>query len=388
VVVQANKKDVIKQTLSQVLDGGKTGYTRALPRGAWEDRMHFWENSANKNLNQRPDITGLNPSARVGYWGGRLAGDLMGEITRGAWWRYNHPLAITYQVGEKAAEKAGFTYWNEQAKKIKVDPAMAALYGGGLAAAMNVASGNFDVQNLDEGGRPRGYSPIMANMYDPTESNAPLAEPVMGWIVGSRHKMLPWEHFSQERPDVSKQKYEEYKDYQSPMNGTFFGLERTPAPLTGVIGGAIGTALASRNPLIKAGKASRINQLVKGALVGGTIGSLVPSVIDGASNLGLIKGTMSNLDNEPEAQFMGYKVPLSAALTTGGAALAAYGAGRAFNKRPDRSSPFRQARGWEKANGVTWVEDIPEQTARNSQETSIPIRIIGTCRTDLNLFKC
>ena len=342
------KDQQIRQALTDTVEAAKTGYTRALPRGDWQNKLAFWQDSSTKNASGQPDISVMNPQERVGYWGGRVAGDLLGEITRGKWWRYNHPLAWTYEVGEHAAKQAGFTY--KQGDHYKIDPAMAALYGGGLAALMTVASGNFDVQNLKDGGRPRGYSATIPNPYDQTKSDAPLAEPIVGWILGSRHKLLPYDQFSQERPDVPIEKYQEYKNYQSPMGGTFFGLEDTPKPLTSLIGGAIGTALAARDPKM------RMRNLVKGAAVGGAAGYLAPSVVGGAANLGVLKGTTSNLDNEPELQFMGFKVPLSAALTTGGAALAAYGLGKAYNLNK-KNTPYRQSPEWRKAN----VPSAPQQ---------------------------
>jgi hypothetical protein len=139
------------------------------------------------------------------------------------------------------------------------------------------------------------------------------------------------------------QKYQEYKNYQSPGGGTFFGLENTSKPLTSLIGGAVGAALAAKNPAAKA------RNIIKGAVLGGAGGYLAPAVLGGASNLGILKGTTSNLDNEPELQFMGYKVPLSAAVTTGGAALAAYGLGKAYNLNK-KNTPYRQSPEWRGSN--------------------------------------
>src|SRR6476646_11630692 len=41
------------------------------------------------------DYAGKNLAEGAAYTTGRVVGDAAGDVSRGTWWRYNHPLAIT-----------------------------------------------------------------------------------------------------------------------------------------------------------------------------------------------------------------------------------------------------------------------------------------------------
>lgn len=213
----------------------------------------------------------MSPEEKAGYYAGRAVGDWAGDSTRGTWWRWNHPLAITNEIGRNIG------------KQVFDHPASIALAGAGLATTMDLMSGNVDLSNLDEGGRPKGYSAVFASPEDPTKTEAPLAEPIARYLFGRTGKILPYEKFHEERPDVSPEAYEQYKQFQNPNNNELFGLEDLP---------------------------------------------VVGPIAGGISQLGILKGTMSNIDGEPELKAMGYRIPLSAVIGTAGVGAAVYGIGR------------------------------------------------------------
>lgn len=225
--------------------------------------------------------------AKASYVAGRLAHDVLTDGTRTPYWALNHPLAITGVVGheitpaaglgpdydalseelenrgervtrqaidEEFARRAGFRFNGEGSgppltlAKHAI-PAMA-------TAAMTMAAGNTDYLNILGGGRTPGFQAVMPVEGDPTQSSNPLLELGARYLFGRTGRVLPWEQFTQERPDVSYDDYQSYAAYQF-----------------------------DKGPL----------------------------------GIGLIRGTTRNLDGEPEAAMMGFRVPLSAATAAAGA---------------------------------------------------------------------
>lgn len=228
------KKSKVQEALSQM----KRGFTNAV-----ENRKMF--------VVPTPQETqGLPVEGRVGYGAGALAGDVVTDGTRGLWWRWNHPLAMTQAAGAKLGEMAGLG---------SVGTAAMAYAGSTL---MDATSGNVNWGNLEESGRPAGYQAVYAKPEDPSQTERPVEELVTRYLFGRTGKIMPWEQFHEERPDVSPEEYVAHKKYQQ-SEGT----------------------------------------------------------------LGVLKGTWNGIDG-PEAQFMGYRVPLTAALQTGGALAGAVAASK------------------------------------------------------------
>jgi hypothetical protein len=305
------------------------GFQRALPNDRSQS-LRFWQNSVNiENANGISDIQGLDLPQKIAYGVGRIAGDLAGDLSRGLYWRYNHPLAITHQLGEQIPKAARFMDYSG-----KVPRWATAATGFGLVTALDVASGNVDLTNLGDFGRPKGYSAIFASPEDPTKSEAPLLEPIVGYVVGRKGKLLPYPEFNQERPDVSPEDYQQYKQYQGFNVPGLLDLEKANLLATAAIGGTVGAL--TRKPgtsLINTGRR---------AAIGALMGSAVPKTAEIVSRMGLLKGTWHNLDNEPEVQLMGYKVPLSGAAITAGVAAGMYGYMKSKSYDPDLD-PFAQS---------------------------------------------
>jgi hypothetical protein len=110
-----------------------------------------------------------------------------------------------------------------------------------------------------------GYQAVLPQEGDKTKTtNVPL-ELLLRYVVGRSGRLLPWEQFTEERPEVSPQDY----------------------------------ANARRQQFDK-----------------------------GIGNIGLFKATSRNLEGEPEYTMMGFRVPLSSAATAGGAMIGGIGGAR------------------------------------------------------------
>ena len=224
------------------------------------------------------------------YVAGRLAHDFLGDGSRTTWWVANHPLGATSIAGEIASDAAGFRPDRAELEAIRSKlaaddlpasreaaleewarlkgysrdgetpgiplAAAAAVLPLAASVAMTGASGTHDITNLAGGGRTEGYKAIFADETDPSVSTNPAAELGARYFFGRSGRLLDWEDFTQERPEVGPSDYENYRAFQFDK---------------------------------------------------------------GPGDLGLFKATDRNLTGEPEFVMMGFQVPLTAASSAGGA---------------------------------------------------------------------
>jgi hypothetical protein len=247
----------------------------------------------------------LGKGAKAAYVAGRLSHDLISDGTRVPYWFLNHPLAITSLASGIASGAAGLAP-NYREEKKKLPPGAASggnaremielavanrlgfRYGdhpdatgrgipagiarGAIPLATSLAliqsSGNHDLLNIAQGGRTQGYEAVLPSEGDPRQTTNPALESLLRYIVGRTGRLLPWEQFSEERPDVAP------SDYAS----------------------------------------AKAEQFDKGLL-----------------GIGLLKGTGRNLEGEPEATLMGFRVPLSAAGAVAGSIGGAIGGSHLAN---------------------------------------------------------
>ena len=229
----------------------------------------------------------INWKGRAAYVGGRVVNDLLGDGSRVPYWFLNHPLAATGALAQSAAVAAGLapdygaikaelTAQGKPHSRAAADALhakrMGFAHGAGtegipsglgrglipfLAATSLVqASGNHDLLNILQGGRRAGYEAILPSESDPRQTSFVPGEMALRYVIGRTGRLLPWEEFTQERPEVSPEDYGRAKAHQ---------FDR------------------------------------------------------GLLNLGLIKATSRNIEGEPEATAMGFRVPFSAAAAAGGA---------------------------------------------------------------------
>jgi hypothetical protein len=238
--------------------------------------------------------------SKAAYVAGRLAHDVLTDGTRVVWWALNHPLAVTGLFGDEVAiradlspnydvERQAMEARGEAATRAAIDAEFAKREGFSHAgegsgppltlarhaipalatAAMTQFSGNTNYLNILGGGRTPGFQAVLPSEGDPTQSENPLLELGARYIFGRTGRVLPWEQFTQERPEVSYDDYQNYAAYQFDK---------------------------------------------------------------GPGGLGLIRGTTRNLEGEPELQMMGFRVPFSAATAAAGSMLGGYlGATQADN---------------------------------------------------------
>lgn len=299
---------------------------------------------------------GRTAAQNIGGFVGRVASDVVGDDTRSLYWKYNHPLGISSFSGSNALKVTGMPVGYQ------------ALGGAALAlGVMPIASGNFDIGNLGEFGRPKGYSALFADPTDPTKTTNPLGEFAGRYFIGRKGNLLPYDQLVKERPDVTPEMYAEAKGSSGYMAKDFFGLQDDPMKSI-AIGTGLGAALGAyqRRGKYSRGKDGRIKveprvvtapenipiskytdkkqpvaadieaigrfwvdspkrvemgrpeNLVAGALKGGVIGGLVGAVVPSLAELGAIK-TQKSLSGEDSISLLGYEVPMSAALMTAGA---------------------------------------------------------------------
>jgi hypothetical protein len=136
------------------------------------------------------------------------------------------------------------------------------------SSALLATSGNSNFANIAGGGRQPGFESILPVEGDKTQSSNPLGELGIRYMFGRTGRLLPWEEFTAERPDVSPTDYGSYRAYQ-------YGS----------------------GPL-----------------------------------LGIAKATSRNVDAEPEFTMMGFRVPLSAASTVGGTLIGGIAGAKALDR--------------------------------------------------------
>lgn len=232
----------------------------------------------------------VSPAGKAGYVAGRFAYDLVNDGSRVPWWLLNHPMAQTAVAADITADAAGLNpdygvyrqrmdaeglETNRAAIDARFAEDMGFSHGTGAdavrgavplnlarkvpaiagAAALLGTSGNSDFFNIAGGGRIKGYEAVLPVEGDKTQSSNPLLELGARYLFGRTGRVLPWEDFTLERPDVSPSDYGSYRAHQ----------------------------------------------------------------FDSGPLLGVFKATSRNIDAEPEFTMMGFRVPLSSAATTGGA---------------------------------------------------------------------
>ena len=132
------------------------------------------------------------------------------------------------------------------------------LAAGTAAGVLGATSGNFNIGSFlaspSEMGRTPGFKAVLPSDDDPTKTSAPVREVAARYLLGYKGRPLPFKEFVAET-GMAPDDAKEYLRWEYRDKG-----------------------------------------------------------IDG---VGLIKGTMNGLNNEPEVKIAGYRVPLSAAATTG-----------------------------------------------------------------------
>lgn len=162
---------------------------------------------------------GMTPSQRVAVEAGRLAGDVTGFGTQSKAWNI-YPLdVVSTQAYNKALDSG-------------LSQPEARMTAWAAASLLGYASGNWNPLNLAEGGRQKGFEAISADDADKRRSTNPVLDMAFHrGLLGRTGRLLPWEEFQQERPDVSREEYDAYREYLfdpgllNLLKGTWTGVD-------------------------------------------------------------------------------------------------------------------------------------------------------------------
>lgn len=203
-------------------------------------------------------------ATRIGQIGGTIGNDLTQDSTRGLWWLLNAPQATGNVINEYALSKAQpdlfahdttelsvpvmdngkpKTYDKQEyteANRLKYQAALDAglispegvkrkgvgskdgvftkrRFDPGDVAALAVPTGvaiNAGIGLLNPFGGSGGYSAVLPSKEDPSKTENALLEVAAKYILGRTGNLLPYDEFSQHRPDVSQGDYNRYKAFK------------------------------------------------------------------------------------------------------------------------------------------------------------------------------
>ena len=210
--------------------------------------------------------TGDNFRAAAAQAAGVTASDFATDGLRNIWWFLNAPQAVSSIAMLHGMHTAGGPYVaggkvgghlmpNRRYRMAATVPAW---------IGMSTAVGNF--------GRQPGYKAAVPSEADPRVAVDPLSELANRYFLGRAGRLLPYDEFVKERPDVSKGEYNAYKAYlfgnPSPIKATVDGIHgpevtfmgKSIPVATGILP-AIAAVVGGRRGIVKAGK--RLNKSVK-----------------------------------------------------------------------------------------------------------------------------
>jgi len=256
--------------------GIKTGYKigEQIMQEAGDTTVHSIFNPAfgqklSTGTASTPPITAKeNPAAFLGAYSARLVTDLGTDQSRRYYWKYNHPLAIADQVLKNAVGEE---------MHAAMTPTQRGLLGLATITPVAASMGIYDITNVGELGRPKGYAQQYAAVgsEDRRETEQPLQESFERFFLQRQGQPLKYETARQDIPDLTPKRYGDYLNYLYQDKGLL--------------------------------------------------------------NLGVLKGTTQNLEGVPEARLLGFPITIPSAAATAGAAAGLTLAGRTPGITPRRT---------------------------------------------------
>ena len=183
----------------------------------------------------------------AGYMAGRIVGDVFGLGTRSKTWNI-HPEDLTGTIAalnfasDDNLYKFGLNpgYRDPDTDLPHYNLGIKNAVRTGAAMGLSLGSGNWTPFNIAEGGRPAGYEAVTPTEDDPRQSTQPMLDLLVSrGMLGRTSRLLPWDYFRQERPDVTYEEYQNYKDFiynRDPgilSKATFGLLKGTPEGIDG-----------------------------------------------------------------------------------------------------------------------------------------------------------
>ena len=150
---------------------------------------------------------------------GVVAGDMASDGLRNIWWFINAPQAAANLLTDDAIQREGYKIMGRNEPIIKNRATRMA------ATLPAVLATSFGIGNIT---REEGYKAVLPSDEDPKQSQNGLAEVGARYFLGRTGGLLPYNEFVKERPDVSREEYENYKNYlfanKSPVKATLDGI--------------------------------------------------------------------------------------------------------------------------------------------------------------------
>jgi hypothetical protein len=229
------------------------------------------------------------PVQFLGAYSARLVTDITNDGTRTLWWRANHPnaladMAASAALGKEAAAKLG---------PLKTGLVMTAA----LAPAM-ASSGAYDLLNVGEVGRPKGFAQTYAaeGSEDRRETEQPIQEAFERFFLGRTGKPLAYEEAKKDIPDLTPERYGNFlrsyyqdrgflgvakatpENLQGVPEARLLGYPITIPSALGVAGGAAALGIAARTT--KQPKATRLGLAgLAGSLGGILTGNIINEAV-------------------------------------------------------------------------------------------------------------
>lgn len=141
-----------------------------------------------------------DPVEATGALGARLITDLTNDGTRGIYWRYNHPLAWVEEGAKAAIGKRAYE---------ELGPAKTGLIGAAIVAPATALAGAYDITNVSEMFRPKGYAQSYAEegSEDRRETSQPVPELFERFFLGRTGRPLKYETAKEDIPSLTPQRY-------------------------------------------------------------------------------------------------------------------------------------------------------------------------------------
>ena len=145
------------------------------------------------------DAEGLR--AKTGAILGTIAADIASDGMRNIWWFINAPQALTQVATQQAIASGGGKTRGPLIEN------RATRMAATLPAVIGISLG------VGQFGREPGFKASVPSEEDPTQTADPVMEGLNRYFLGRSGGLLPYEEFVQERPDVSREEYNAYKNY-------------------------------------------------------------------------------------------------------------------------------------------------------------------------------
>ena len=252
--ILGNKRSWQRNFLRQ-LEGLRLGGYSPVRRKEMAELLAEHPEVAAKTVQVYPKGQAPSAGARAKQIGGTLAADVMSDGLRNIWWFLNAPQALTQlttlqslhdaQRDIENAPRGATTAQKAEAARIKgLTDEVSLLRNRNVRLAATVPAIIAMSAGIGNIGRPAGYKAVLPSESYPRRTDSPIGELVSRYFLGRTGRLLPYDEFSKERPDVSESEYRRYKAYQfdrktdlNPFDdGTFNILGALKGTATGIHG--------------------------------------------------------------------------------------------------------------------------------------------------------